>query len=144
MRVVYSPTNENWLELFADQVRQSGHGIQGFHGAAYQRGGGLGNFLGKLFRFILPVAKTVGKAVGKQALTTGVEIAGDLAQGENFKKSAKKRLRKGVGQLAAKGKKHIRGHGQLGKRPRKKSIKGGVNVKKRKFNNNVDKYVKTH
>ena len=113
MRAVYVP-RENWDSFYSKQV---GQGLPGFEGVAFQRGGGLGNFLGRLFRFILPVAKKVGKAVGKQALASGAEIISDAAQGKNFKESVKKRGRAGAGQLADKVGKNMRGGGAIGKRP---------------------------
>jgi len=40
------------------------------------------------------ILKTAGKAVGKQALSTGVSVAADLAQGCAFKESAEEHGRK--------------------------------------------------
>ena len=46
MRIVYIPERENvWEQYYGIQASQSGHGIPGFEGVAYQRGGGLGSFL---------------------------------------------------------------------------------------------------
>ena len=123
MRAVYVP-REDWNTFY---TKQAGHGLAGFKGTAFQRGGGLGNFLGRLFRFILPVAKKMGKAVGKQALASGADFIGDVAQGENPKTAAKKRTRQGVGNLANRVGKNMRG-GAIGKQP--KTIK--VNKRKQK------------
>ena len=94
MRIIYIPENGAVWEQFYDlQASQSGHGIQGFEGTAYQRGGGLGNFLGRIFRSILPVVKSVGKkaakAIGKEALSAGAHIVSDVSMGRNIKASAK-------------------------------------------------------
>jgi hypothetical protein len=74
-----------------DQVplqRGLGAGLPGFHGyKGYQRGAGLGNFFASLFRRALPFLKTAAKAVGKQALSTGAHIAGDMAQGRDWKEA---------------------------------------------------------
>ena len=64
-----------------------------FRGARIQRGYGLGNILGGLFRSALPILKKGAKALGKQALQTGVEIASDALSGQNVKTSANQRLR---------------------------------------------------
>ena len=67
----------------------------GFKGQRYQRGAGLGNILKGLFRMIVPLAKSAGKAVlplaksageavAKQALETGKDVASDLLQGQNL------------------------------------------------------------
>ena len=73
-----------YLEYYSNQA---GSGLAGFQGYRYQRGHG---FFGNLFQNIL---KPLGKYLGKQALKTGVEIGGDMMSGENFKTSAKKRLK---------------------------------------------------
>ena len=120
MRAIYVPA-EDWDNFFKDQAVKSGHGIPGFEGIPYQRGGGLGNFLGRLFRSVLPVLKKVGKAVGKQALATGADIMADVARGRNIKESAQEHGRAGLADLADKAGKNLRGHGQLGTRARKKN-----------------------
>jgi hypothetical protein len=66
---------------------QAGNGIAGFQGLKYQRGHG---FFGSLFRQVL---KPLAKYLGRKALSTGVDIGSDILQGENFKESAKKRLK---------------------------------------------------
>ena len=152
MRVVYSP-REDWDKYY---FIQSGHGLPGFAGTAFQRGGGLGNFLGRLFRFVLPVAKKVGKSVGKQALTTGADILGDVIQGKNLKASTKARgtaalrtlgrkaantmRQKGAGRIGVRQKprksrakrsaKIKTGRGRLGRRP--KTIKGPATLKRKR------------
>lgn len=129
MRVEYIP-RENWDAFYS---KQAGHGLPGFEGSAFQRGGGLGNFLGRLFRFIIPVAKKVGKAVGKQALASGADFIGDVAQGKNPKKAVKKRTRQGVGILADQLGKNMKGGSRAIKRPN--TIK--VNKRKQKNKNSV-------
>ena len=57
-----------------------------------------------IFKFLLPVAKSVGKTVGKQALSAGSNIAADLLQGQSFQDSLKthggKAIKRTVKQLA--------------------------------------------
>ena len=134
-RVEYVP-RENWDAFYS---RQAGHGLPGFEGTAFQRGGGLGNFLGRLFRFIIPVAKKVGKAVGKQALASGADFIGDVAQGKNPKKAAKKRGRQVVGNLADQMGKNMRGGSRLGKRLKRMNNRKSVASKRsRNFFKNLD------
>ena len=64
-----------------------------FVGARIQRGHGLGSIFGGLFRSVLPLLKSLGMTVGKQALRTGAQMAGDVLGGQNIKESAKSRLR---------------------------------------------------
>ena len=82
MRVAYIPINDRvWAQHF---VKQAGGG---FVGIPYQRGGGLGSIFRSIFRAILPIAKSAGRVVGKQALRTGSELASDLIAGKNLKAS---------------------------------------------------------
>lgn len=65
---------------------QAGSGIAGFSGVRYQRGHG---FFGKLFSGgVLPLLRYLGR----QALSTGAEVAGDVLDGRNFKQAAATRL----------------------------------------------------
>lgn len=48
-------------------------------GAPYQRGRGIGSFLGGLFRKIFPVLTRGAKAVGREALRAGANIMDDIA-----------------------------------------------------------------
>jgi hypothetical protein len=122
MRVLYVPVGEKvWL----DNLIQSGRGMGAYSGDRFQRGYGLGSIFGALLRSILPVAKSVAKTVGRQALRTGAEVAQDYLQGGDIKESIKTRGKQGAKQLLAKGvQKVMRGRG-LGVRSRKpaKSIK---------------------
>jgi hypothetical protein len=78
-----------WLAYYRNQAIQSGHGIDGFHGLAFQRGAGLGSFFRSLFRVAVPVlkqaAKATAKRVGRQAISAVGNIAADVSGGANFK-----------------------------------------------------------
>jgi len=92
-----------WQNFFLSQ--QHGDGISGFEGVPFQRGSGIGSIFRGLLRLILPVAKSAGKtaikAIGRQALSTGSELAGDVLRGEEIKKSMNKRGRRAVKRLAS-------------------------------------------
>lgn len=111
---------------------QYGHGLlPAYMGARRQRGHGIGSFLGNVFRTALPLLKTVGKAVGKKALTTGAHVLSDVASGENIKSSLIKRskqsgnelLRMGVSSAKDKAKEY------LTQRVRRKGTKRGASTK---------------
>lgn len=73
-------------------VNQAGSGLGGFAGHRYQKGDG---FFGRLIAgTVLPLIKKALPFLGKAALNTGVDIARDVAQGQNFKDSMKRRVRK--------------------------------------------------
>lgn len=62
-------------------------------GAPYQRGHGIGAFLGGLFRRVLPFLGGAARAVGKEALHAGMNVIGDVASRRlPLKESLEKRL----------------------------------------------------
>lgn len=67
-------------------VQQARTGLSSYSGSKYQKGGGI---LSILARLGLPVLKFLGK----QVATTGLGIASDLLEGDNFKDSARKQLK---------------------------------------------------
>ena len=71
---------------------QSGSGLPVFQGSRGQRGHGLGSMLSGLFRSAVPMLKRGLATFGKHALKTGLEIAGDVAEGKSFKDSARERI----------------------------------------------------
>lgn len=105
---------------------QAGSGIGGFAGLRYQKGHG---FFGRMISgTMLPILKKVLPYLGKTALATGTEILGDIEKGENFKSSAKRRLKEtgqAIGQKAMSKVKQITGEGRRKRRRRatKKSRK---------------------
>lgn len=74
-------------------INQAGNGIGAiYRGAPYQRGHGIGSFLGGIFRSILPLFKTGARVVGKEALRTGANILGDLVENKSAKEVLQNRL----------------------------------------------------
>lgn len=132
MHVLYLPVNERmWLSQL-----QAGHGLGTYTGERYQRGYGLGAIFGSLLRSIMPFAKNVGRAVGKQALRTGASVAQDVLDGTDIRESLKIRGKQGMRQVARKGihavRRRQKGRG-LGIRPKgpTKTIKAIAKRKKR-------------
>lgn len=62
-----------------------------FRGSRMQRGYGLGSILSGMFRTAIPFLKSGAKALGKQALKTGVSIGQDVLNGQNLKTAARRR-----------------------------------------------------
>jgi len=74
-----------------------------FVGARHQRGHSLGSMLSGLFRrIILPFFKANGRMMATKAIMTGLRVADDVAQGESFKESAKRRIPEGIKATARK------------------------------------------
>ncbi|XP_024943873.1 uncharacterized protein LOC112494814, partial [Cephus cinctus] len=51
-----------------------------FAGSPYQRGHGIGSFLGGLFRRVLPLLSRGARAVGKEAVRAGMNILTDVSE----------------------------------------------------------------
>lgn len=75
-------------------AQQAGAGIGAiYRGAPYQRGHGIGSFLGGVFRSILPLFKAGARAVGHEALKTGSNFLGDLVENRPAKEAFQGRLK---------------------------------------------------
>ena len=70
---------------YLDQV---GHGGPYFSGGHYQQGYGLGNIFSAISKTVMPLIKSGAKAIGKQALKSGVGFASDVIKGKNVKQAA--------------------------------------------------------
>jgi hypothetical protein len=75
---------------------QRGFGIR-------QQGAGLGNVLKSLWRTFLPILKSTGEVVGKEALSTGSRILGKVAEGENVKQVLRQESLKGLDNVLERG-----------------------------------------
>ena len=105
-------------------LNQTGRGMAAFTGAHYQRGHGLGNMLRSLTKFAIPFLKKGAKAVGKQAMKTGMNIAQEVMLGQNIKKAAKRHLSQGLTELVTQ-----QGRGQA----RRRRGPPGERIKRRKI-----------
>lgn len=90
-------TEEDLLTQY--YLAQAGSGMGDFYsGPIYQRGYGIGSFLGGLFRSILPLLKKTGVAIGKEVLHSGSNFISDLGNNVNpraaFDMRAKETLQK--------------------------------------------------
>jgi hypothetical protein len=72
--------------------QQRGEGIPVYTGASSQRGHGLGNMLGSLFRRILPFLQRGAAA----ALRTGATVFDDVREGKTIKDSLKSQVPEGI------------------------------------------------
>lgn len=64
-----------------------------FRGPAMQKGYGLGGLFKGLARSFAPTLKKGLISAGKKALTTGVAVLNDVAEGKNVKESMKRRTK---------------------------------------------------
>ncbi|CAK1593954.1 unnamed protein product [Parnassius mnemosyne] len=73
-------------------VSGSGVGVI-YKGSPYQRGHGIGSFLGGLFRSVLPLLSSGARVIGKEALSAGVGLLSDMVQARPMEASIKDRLK---------------------------------------------------
>jgi len=116
---------------------QAGSGIGEFYsGPIYQRGYGIGSFLGGLFKSVLPILKRGGLIVGKEVLKNGANFLNDVQNNVSPRTALKYRARETVDNLTNK---LMYGEGfkddrttkkrQLCVRPRKVKVKRNKKVK---------------
>ena len=105
VHVIFDPNSISLIEFENNQVGYGDYSI--FYGARpyqrgfgyYQRGAGISDFFRTLWRVMLPLVKTAGKAMGEEALSTGSRILDKVAHGENLKSSVEQEAIKGVDNL---------------------------------------------
>ena len=143
MRSQYIPESEKlWIQYFSDQANQSG---AGFIGLPYQRGAGIGSIFRSIFRALLPIAKSASKSIGKQALSTGAQIASDLVAGDSIKAATKRHTKAGAAALLNQAAKKLQSGNGIGKRPatkRKSSVKKKTANKRQKVSDQLGLYYK--
>lgn len=91
--VRHTPLQRNPKDYEDYFCHQAGYGIPVFVGGRSQKGHGLGSFFGGLGRMVLPWLKTGGKALLKEGLGTGLQIAQDALSGRNFGESMRDRAK---------------------------------------------------
>lgn len=106
----FNPDSEDWFKIFKSH-QTGGAAIAFYQGRRYQRGAGIGTFLGKIWRVI---PKFLNSVVGQSLVSGLTGVASDLAAGKSFKESAKMHGREQVRNLV--------GVGQRRKRPNLKRL----------------------
>ncbi len=80
-------------------LNQAGSGLPIYGGIRIQRGYSLGGFFASLFRSSLPFLKHGARVIGKEALRSGLGVASDVLDGQNWKDSAVSRLKPGISRV---------------------------------------------
>lgn len=88
-------------DIYTDYyLSQAGSGFSGIYsGPVYQKGYGIGSFLGGLFRTLLPLLKSGSTAVGSELLKSGANILTDISHMEDPQKVIKKRGKETIDNL---------------------------------------------
>lgn len=117
-------------------LNQAGSGFSNIYaGPSYQRGYGIGSFLGGLFRTVYPLLKKGTVALGSELIKTGASCLGDISRSEDPQEVFKKRGKEAVNNLSRRAADQMFGSGYknaVGSRKRPQSSRATTSVKKRK------------
>lgn len=82
-------------------LNQAGCGFSAvYSGPIFQKGYGIGSFLGGLFRCAFPILKKTSSVVGAEILKSGCNVLSDVSRNENVKNSIKKRGKETINNLS--------------------------------------------
>ena len=124
------PTHRHDTKAYQDYyIHQAGKRYPVFAGRRYQRGHGLGSVFGGHIKAAMPLLKKGAKTLGREALTTGLNIDGDVVQGRNIKQAAEPRLKstgqnlfpKAMDMVGPPGQRAIKGHAKRKKTRRRQT-----------------------
>ena len=111
-----------WSGMIESQI---GGGIDPFVGYPYQRGAGFGSLLRSVVRLVTPGVK----ALGKEALRTGVSVAKDALRGDDAVESLERHGKESALRMLD----SLESNKSKGKRKKKKKVmKGGGRRRRRK------------
>ena len=104
MHIEFDPTKVDWLAYTHpssdDNLYQFGGGAYtAFAGVPYQRGAGIGSIFRSLLRYLIPIGKQAGAAIGRQGLESGVRVLSDVLDGRNVRQSLADEGRSGLKSL---------------------------------------------
>lgn len=128
-------------------LNQAGTGFGSVYaGNVYQRGHGIGSFLGGLFRCVFPLLKNGSKTIGNELLKAGANIVSDIARNEDIDTVIKRRGKETIDNLGRMAGEKMFGCGYNANvtRKRKQSqtkARGGKKAKKTKAVNKKKKTV---
>jgi hypothetical protein len=91
MHVDFDPFTIEWSAFTNPESNQNRNfqvgGYAIFRGMPYQRGNGLGSVFRRLFRYLLPIGKEIGTAIGRQGMETGSRVLSSVLEGKDLKQS---------------------------------------------------------
>ena len=103
MHIEFDPTQVDWIAYIqpsSDDLYQFGGGAYtAFSGVPYQRGAGIGAIFRSLLRYLIPIGKQAGSAIGRQGLESGVRVLSDVLDGRNVRESLVDEGRSGLKSL---------------------------------------------
>ncbi|KAL3119365.1 hypothetical protein niasHT_006562 [Heterodera trifolii] len=80
-----SPNSMDWSTFSSECVQFGGYNI--YRGLPYQRGAGVGAVFRSLMRYLLPIGKQIGSAIGRQGMESGNRVLTNVLEGKDLKES---------------------------------------------------------
>ncbi|KAL3104039.1 hypothetical protein niasHT_022865 [Heterodera trifolii] len=80
-----SANSMDWSAFSSDCVQYGGYNI--YRGLPYQRGAGVGAVFRSLMRYLLPIGKQIGSAIGRQGMESGNRVLTNVLEGKDLKES---------------------------------------------------------
>lgn len=109
MHVDFDPLQVQWSALAeADGpigVQFGGYSV--FRGVPYQRGAGLAQVFRHVWRYLLPIGKEIGSAIGRQGLESGSKVLNNVLEGRDLRESLASEGRAGLRNLLDKAAKRL-------------------------------------
>lgn len=91
MHVDFDPLKVDWStsgDGGESTIQFGGAAYAVFKGYPYQRGGGIGSVLRSfMMRYLIPIGKEIGTAVGRQGLESGSNVLTNVLAGKDLKES---------------------------------------------------------
>lgn len=127
--------NEDYDIYTAYYLNQAGCGFSNIYaGPMYQKGYGIGSFLGGLFRSVYPILKKGASIVGSELLKSGSNLISDIASAQDPQTAIKRRGKEAINNLSRVVGEKMFGTGYKTTKPMKRKHSGSKSqpVKKRK------------
>lgn len=127
--------NEDYDIYTTYYLNQAGSGFSNVYtGPMYQKGYGIGSFLGGLFRSVYPILKKGASIVGSELLKSGSNLISDIASAQDPQMTVKRRGKEAINNLSRVVGDKMFGSGYKTTKPvkRKHSTSKSQTVKKRK------------
>lgn len=121
-------------------INQAGSGYGSVYvSGIYQKGHGIGSFLGGLFRCVFPLLKSGSSAIGSELLKSGANLISDISRNEAPDVAFKKRGKEAVNNLSNLMGTKMFGQGYKSITPRKRSHSSTVSRTDKKLSSSSKK-----
>jgi hypothetical protein len=99
MHVDFDPVKVEWSSLLESGDGEQFGGYNVFRGVPFQRGSGLGSVFRSFLRYLIPIGKQIGLAVGHEGLRTGNRVLSNVLEGKDLKDTLVSESKAGIKNL---------------------------------------------